>query len=122
MATNYTTPAQQFANGSGAFPSIALSGNTITALAPLDELAQQLEGARERIRSASRNVQAIADNLFGSLPEGGQTDGPKVGRSGRLGSLNEQAEYIHKTIFELEQQINRLASLSSPTETSPNGR
>lgn len=77
---------------------------------PLDELEKALISARDRIQRDASNVRTLADRLFGAEPES-EGANKALGRSGRLGNLQDAAEYVHNTISELEHQLDRLAPL-----------
>lgn len=85
---------------------------SINTIAPLDELSQSLNGAQERVTSSISRIRAIADNLFGALPEGKDgANSVRPSRLGRVGSLNDQAETIHSFLSDLDNQLARLSSL-----------
>lgn len=85
---------------------------TGTTIGPLDELATQLESARERTTQSVARVKALADSLFGGEPEGtmGAKD-IKPAPFGRLQSLTEQAQAVHFWLSELERQVSRLGPI-----------
>jgi hypothetical protein len=77
---------------------------------PLDDLDKSLIHARDRVARDANAVRALADRLFGGEPEG-DAGGNTPLRSGRLGSLNDSADFLHVAISELEHQLDRLAPL-----------
>jgi hypothetical protein len=82
------------------------------ATMPLDELAKQLEAARERITQSSTRVRTIADVLFGPLAEMKEgANNIKPSPNGRVHGLNEQANALHYWLGELEGELNRLNPL-----------
>ena len=105
----------QFSNGgTNVFVAGGLQSSysipAVAAVLPLDELSKQLEEARQRVITATARLAAVASALYGEQPSSGQTEGKAIGRSGKIGSLNDQAEYIANCLTELETQINRLVT------------
>jgi hypothetical protein len=105
MAQTYDPRA---ANGGYGRPQVSASG----VMTPLDDLAKSLDVARDRLNLLTQRAKDIAGTLLGPEAESKQSaslDHPP--RIGRMGSLNDQAEFIHTQITELERQVSRIASI-----------
>jgi hypothetical protein len=96
----------------GGTTSDGWKSNAGTLVSPLDEVAKGLDAAQTNIAAATTRVRAIADNLFGSLPEPKESGNSAPQRIGRIGSLNDQADRINGWLTELDAQLNRLAPLA----------
>lgn len=82
------------------------------AISPLDQLSKDLEASRARIYEAAQRVRQIADTLFGEVPQTDAAIGKMPMRSGKFGSLNDQADAVSACVTELENQLSRLATIS----------
>jgi hypothetical protein len=101
-------PRERAANGGYGSPKVISAAGVMT---PLDDLSKSLDVARDRIGGAIQRAKAIADSLMGPEAETKPIGPDHPPRMGRMGSLGDQAEFIHSTISELERQIHRIGSI-----------
>lgn len=104
---DYPRTEQGYSNG-GYGSGSQLSTATI---APLDELAKNLDVVRERLLKMEQQVRGLADTLYGGRSEKAGSVSNTPSRPGKLGSLNDQATAIHQAIDAVDSELARFSNL-----------